>query len=324
MKYLFTLLTALCCCLTSMAASPKSNHAVPFRFATKAEAQMLITNIDQFTNNWNQFDINVRLQTNEGKKSQLLTVAMNATRNWSDQEKQRISKIIKELEASLTKLNASLPFPEEVILVKTSMEEEGKVIAYTRENWIALGEEALSELDNETLREIMAHELFHVLTRNSMDFKKAIYATIGFNITRQEIIFPAELVNKRISNPDISRHDSYASFLIDGKEQNCTMVLYTDREYTEGGLTDYLNVGLVPLDEHFIPLQQNGETVIYPISKAENFYEKVGRNTNYTIHPEEVLADNFAYTLTNTSKVKDSEIIQRIKEVLKGQYKGDK
>ena len=204
------------------------------------------------------------------------------------------------------------------------MEEEGKVIAYTRENWIALGEEALSELDNETLREIMAHELFHVLTRNSMDFKKAIYATIGFNITRQEIIFPAELVNKRISNPDISRHDSYASFLIDGKEQNCTMVLYTDREYTEGGLTDYLNVGLVLLDEHFIPLQQNGETVIYPISKAENFYEKVGRNTNYTIHPEEILADNFAYTLTNTSKVKDSEIIQRIKEVLKGQYKGDK
>ena len=75
MKYLFTLLTALCCCLTSMAASPKSNHAIPFRFATKAEAQMLITNIDQFTNNWNQFDINVRLQTNE-QKSQLLTVAM--------------------------------------------------------------------------------------------------------------------------------------------------------------------------------------------------------------------------------------------------------
>ena len=54
--------------LLSVASSvcAQSNSTPSFRFATRAEAQMLITDIDDYTRNWNQFDINSRLQTTEG------------------------------------------------------------------------------------------------------------------------------------------------------------------------------------------------------------------------------------------------------------------
>ena len=73
MKLAHTLL-AVCLCLTAITGfAQKAKNSPFFRFATKAEAQMLITDIDQYTNGWNQFDINVRMQSNEGRKSQLLT-----------------------------------------------------------------------------------------------------------------------------------------------------------------------------------------------------------------------------------------------------------
>ena len=82
-----------------------------FPFATRAEAQMLITDIDDYTRNWNQFDINSRLQTTEGKKSQLLTLAMNATRNWSDKDKEKINRAIKAIQAQIKKQKFTRPSP---------------------------------------------------------------------------------------------------------------------------------------------------------------------------------------------------------------------
>ena len=66
-------LLAIAFCLFVVAASAHAN--IPFRFATRAEAQMLITDIDEYTRGWNQFDINVRLNTDQGRKSKLLAFA---------------------------------------------------------------------------------------------------------------------------------------------------------------------------------------------------------------------------------------------------------
>ena len=163
----------------------------------------------------------------------------------------------------------------------------------------------------------MAHELFHLLTRTDHAFKAAMYQTIGFTVLDNEINFPAELIGKKISNPDISRYDSYATFTIQGIAQNCTMMIYTEKPYENGNLFDYLKIGLIPLNEEMIPLQQEGKTVIHDIEEATDFYTQVGKNTSYIINPEEILADNFAFTLTNKSDIPNPEIIDRIKTVLK-------
>ena len=75
----------------------------------------------------------------------LLQFAMEQTLNWSDTEKERISKAMKSLDAEIKKQSYNLDFPKEIIFVKTTQKEEGNAEAYTRVNWIAIGEHALKE-----------------------------------------------------------------------------------------------------------------------------------------------------------------------------------
>ena len=82
MKLTHLLFTVGALLLAVAGKAQKVSADIPYRFATRAEAQMLITDIDQYTNSWNQFDINARLQSLNGRKSQLLTLAMESTREW--------------------------------------------------------------------------------------------------------------------------------------------------------------------------------------------------------------------------------------------------
>ena len=82
-------------------------------------------------------------------------------------------------------------------------------------------------------------------------------------------------------------------------------------------LFDYLKVGLVPLNGDFVPVQKAGKTIIYALDEAEDFYTQVGKNTNYLIHPEEIMADNFAFTLIGKKDLANPEIIQNVQKVLK-------
>lgn len=317
-----SLLTTVSFCMLSVIVMAQSKKASLFyRFATQAEAQMLVTDIDTYTSQLNQFDIEARLQKQGGRKSQLLTLAMNEARNWSDADKEKMKKAITAIETEIRKQKYQLNLPGEIILLKSGMAEENGALAYTRENWIAVGEKALSELSDADLKQLMAHELFHLLTRTDRTFKSAMYQTIGFTVLDRDINFPADLMEKKISNPDISNYDSYATFTIQGTPQNCTMMIYTEKPYESGNLFDYLKTGLIPLNEEMIPLQQDGKTIIYNLEEATDFYTQVGKNTTYIIHPEEILADNFAYTLTGKSDVPNPEIISKIKAVLKTKSK---
>lgn len=314
MKISRLLLLTILCCISLTAFAQKK---IPFRFATRAEAQMLITDIDNFTNKLNSFDINIRLGEEDGKKSELLRLAMNETKNWSDNEKEKITDAFKALQSKIDKQKLKIKYPKEIILVKTSMKEEMNVSAYTRKNWIALGESFINEANKEDLEDLLAHELFHILTRNDKNFKKTVYSIIGFNVTDRELFFPVDIVEKRISNPDIELYDSYAEFTINGNKQKCSMLIYSDKPYTSGTLSDYLNVGLIPLNDSLMPIHEDGKTVIYGIDQSEDFYEKVGKNTKYIINPEEILADNFAFMLMQKMDLPNPEIPQKIATTLK-------
>ena len=96
------------------------------------------------------------------------------------------------------------------------------------------------------------------------------------------------------------------------------MMIYSAIPFSaEKMLSDYLCVGLIPLSDSLIPLQENGQTVIYSIDQAEDFYQKIGKNTEYIINPEEILADNFAYLVTQKKNLPNPEIIQKIAAILK-------
>lgn len=315
MKISHWILFAILCCVSLTAVGQKK---ISYRFATRAEAQMLITDIDNFTNKLNSFDIDLRLGKQDGRKSELLRLAMNETLNWSEDEKKKITATFKSLQTKIDKQKLKIKYPQEVILVKTSMKEEMNVAAYTRKNWIALGEKYINESTNEELEYLLAHEIFHLLTRSDKVFKKSVYSVIGFNVADRELFFPIDIIEKRISNPDIELYDSYAEFTINGKKQKCSMIIYSQIPFSpEKTLSDYLSVGLIPLNDDLIPIQNDGKTVIYGIEEAEDFYDMIGRNTKYIINPEEILADNFAYLLIQKKDLPNPEIPKKIASILK-------
>lgn len=296
-------------------AQNKKSTSLNFRFATRAEAQMLITDIDNFSNGLNQFDIDLRLQKKNGRKSEWLRLAMNEAKNWGDVEKEKVTDAFKVVSTNIKKMKLHFSFPDDIVLLKTSMKEELNMAAYTRKSWIAIGEGFLQTATNEQIQYLVAHELFHILTRNSVEFKRTAYATIGFNVLDHEIILPTDVVAKRISNPDIERRDSYVKLNINGTETKCVQITYTTQPYSTGTIFDYLNVGFIPLNEDLIPVMKDGQTVIYPVSMvADEFKQKVGSNTDYTVDPEEVLADNFSYMLIQKKGLPSPEITNKLKE----------
>ena len=77
---------------------------------------------------------------------------------------------------------------------------------------------------------------------------------------------------------------------------------------------DTASPALVPID---------GSDVYYYSEDASNFYDVLGRNTEYTDDPEECMADNFSYTIVygddgpNGTGYESPEIIKQIREYLK-------
>lgn len=59
--------------------------------------------------------------------------------------------------------------------------------------------------------------------------------------------------------------------------------------------------------------------MIYGIKDAENFFDLVGRNTDYIINPEEILAENFAFLLTRKPVTETPELIEKMRQALQPQ-----
>lgn len=319
MKNTLKLIFCLCLGLTSgnTFASIQYADTIRFRFATVTEGRKLIGNDDEFTQGWSEFDIVSRLQNIKGTKEELITFKQNEIREWTEEEKQVLWQDMLALNQLIRTEEYHLPLPEEIVLVKSTMKDEGEAGGYTQANWIALSADLVKRSNEKGRRYLLLHELSHILTRNSKAYKKSLYAALGFEIAAKELEYPEELRKTRISNPDIAAYDSYGPFNIKGRTENCAMYLYADRPYTGGRFFDYVKVAFVPYDDQLKAKRgKDGKVIIYGMEDIEDFSERIGKNTNYIIHPEEILAENFVLAFLRTPNVPTPTLQQRVRQVL--------
>lgn len=313
---------AFCACnkKTEVTIEPQYSDTICVRLATIDEAKRLIAAEDSYTRSRSPFDIMSRLQNPNGTVEELTAMMVDGVREWSSNDAAVIDSIVVSLNDTIRKYNFKLPLPKEIVLVKSAMEDEGGAAGYTRSNWIALSEKFVTDMDNVYRRRLFLHELFHILTRNSIDFKRTMYSAIGFTVTDEELEYPADLKDRRISNPDVDRYDSYATFTIGGVQQKCAMLIYAKRPYETGTFFDYLEMGFIPYDDNMKPVKKDGATVVYSIKDIDDLFDKVGRNTPYMINPEEILADNFVIAFNNSSfSVQTPELRDSIRALMIGE-----
>ena len=64
------------------------------------------------------------------------------------------------------------------------------------------------------------------------------------------------------------------------------------------------------------PKFHNQQPVLANLTDVSGYFEQIGNNTEYIIHPEEILADNFVILINKKKNVQNPTIVAAMKAVL--------
>ena len=314
----------LCCALLSSicsGADVQFGNKATIHFASGSEGRKVLTAKDEFVRQMSPFDRSSRLKTDKPvtEAEYLAFIGKNVT-EWSTEERQGVESALTKIAAGLR--DWSLPFPATIQLIRTTGAEEGKA-AYTRGTAVMIPKAELGK-GPDYLTRLICHELFHVLSRQNPGLRDELYAAIGF--TRcEDLEFPRELTARKITNPDAPRNDHFIRLAIDGQTRPAIPILLSRTEIYDitrrREFFEYLELKFVVVD---LNPGSGGPKVIYEksdpklveLKAVSGFFEQVGRNTEYIIHPEEILADNFALLVLGKQGVQSPEVLEKMRAIL--------
>lgn len=319
MTRLTSLTIALLCVPVGFAlgAGPPA-YGIRFAFASEVEGARILGTRDDFVVRMSPFDRASRMKTDQAVsvKAYLRFAAENAL-PWEAHEKQMVEAAFASIAPRLAEL--SVRFPKPIHLVKTTGNEEGET-AYTRGAAIVIPRARLASAAD--LPELVSHELFHILLRHDGALRERLYRLIGFEKCKA-FELPAALARRKITNPDTPRSDYRIRVRFGGDTVWAVPVLYSksdDYDPARGGVFfDYLEFRLLLVEEtkegRCRPLYDGAEPRLVELREVAGFLEQVGRNTEYVIHPEEILADNFALLVLGATDLASPEIPNGIRDI---------
>ncbi len=273
---------------------------------------------DEFVARLSPFDRAARLKSaTDVAEAEYLAFATAAGREWSNDERARLTAAFAVIEPKLAELLPDLGEP--ILVVKTSGEEEGGA-GYTRANAVMLPQ---AHDDERVLQRLLAHEIFHVASRNNPDLKRALYRTIGFEECG-EVVLPPALALRKMTNPDAPVNEHCIEVTVDGaKVWGMPILLAREERFDPAAgraFFEYLTLSMLLVERTGAtarPLTRDGAPVLVPLNRVTGFLEQVGRNTNYIIHAEEILASNFELLVVGgDSPAPSPELLERIRAEL--------
>lgn len=318
MRAIVCLFVCLICSPIWAQDKPTANK-IDLHFATKAEAVATLITEDEFVQRLSPFDRAARLKTDEPvDKATYLKFVSEQVLDWDDKEKENITAAWQRVTAGLAE--ADIKAPVQVSFIKTTGREEGDA-AYTRGTAIVLPS---SKVGGRSMDALVAHELFHVLSRHDANMRERLYKIIGFRKCG-ELQLPTELQVRRLTNPDAPVNDHCIQVKQDGKQLWVIPILTSKSEKYDkqrgGEFFNYMQFDLMAIQSPDTPaasqpLLADGKPVLVDARKAEGFMEQIGKNTGYIIHPDEILADNFSMLVTNRKNVPQPELLDKIAKAL--------
>lgn len=114
----------------------ETTSKINYHFATIAEGEQLLAANTEYYNSLNQNNIDWRMRKTGSSINELIDFAQTCVRDFTDDEKAAITRAITSIETTLNDMGASLPFPEDIAFVKTTMQEESGAGAYTHKTEI--------------------------------------------------------------------------------------------------------------------------------------------------------------------------------------------
>lgn len=286
-------------------------------FLDKEAATQALATKDDYLNSLSRFDWQAKFKSDSQLSvDKLHTHYDRYTLNWSAQDKQKISTAVERLNQKTAELGLLYSKPLKFII--TNGGEEGGA-AYTRSDYIVLPKDFFST-GQAFINRVVAHEFFHVYSRQHKAYRDKLYATIHYRPT-QSLKLPQQLADRLIGNPDAPQINYYINLNYKGKTYDFMPVILADRPYdknTNQSFFAYLNSGLIAVKnvgDKPSPLLAD-DLPLFVDESETNFAQVVKNNTDYLLHPEEILAENFSLWVVD-GDIKHQEPIQRLLEVLK-------
>ncbi len=221
--------------------------------------------------------------------------------NFSDDEINWLGGIWAEAVNLCNGLNKNI-LPATVNLIKSKGSYYGGDAFYTRENCIVIPSERIALRQNEAMLSVMLHEIFHLYSREKPAKQKALYNIIGFESIgdSRDLIIDSPLKERLLCNPD-GPNFAYGIDLQSSKgDIKCIPIISSTLDKFIPSKTQFFDYLYFDLFE--VQKQSNGKwkvisddkgQAVVPDDAMPSFFDQIKFNTQYIIHPDEVLADNF-------------------------------
>lgn len=321
-RAILRVLSVLLCASGQLRAQMKLGDATELHFASVEQGRDVLGRRDAFIERLSPFDRAARLKVDRDvPEPEFLQFLRDNVVAWTAADRAKVAAAFVGVHEALA--GYALPFPRDIALVKTTGREEGGA-PYTRAHAIVLPAGVMNA-PAERIQEIIAHELFHVLTRANPDMRDPLYALIGF-APCGEVSLPGPMDARRITNPDAPRSEHAIRIEFEGEPHWATPVLLSrssQYDATAGGeFFSYLQFRLLLVERDAsrgtgAAILRDGAPLLVDVPQVAGFFEQVGRNTDYIIHPEEILASNFALLVQRPPNVPSPEVLDRFEDFLR-------
>jgi creatinine amidohydrolase len=285
-------------CLTKTTLSER------IRFADIHRAREILGRSDEWARQLSAFDRGVRQRTLEPTSTRgFLEFVSGQAADWTQDEQVYWKSLVDQLSEALEGL--SLDIPDAFMVKTTGLEEFNAVYVRNRSIIFPQGRVAVA---GDVRRDffLLAHELFHLLSLEYPAWRDELYALLGFR-RFAGLEYPAELEDRRLSNPMYGSRYEYvltvqaASGPVDvTPAYQAAVPLREFIAVSEGGMSmraffEAIDFVLLPVDTGTRAVLRDGSG--YPIIhhfEDTDWIERMQRNSSYIIHPDELMAENFA------------------------------
>ena len=288
-------------------------------FAEVEEAKRRLATKDDFVKSLSQFDRSSRMKTDKDvSEKEFLNYIANQVRTWTVDEKERVRVAVESVANQLMRFELNLP--QTILLIKTTGKEEGGA-AYCRPNAIVVPQNMFIQ-QTVSLEKLLIHELFHIISANNPKLKEALYEVINFKKCNS-IELPDKLREIKITNPDAPKNDHYIEVQYEDSVINVIPIIYSSAPKYDvkkvGEFFRYLKIHLLAIEKTDEKWQykraNNGEPVLLELRDVPDYFNKIGMNTGYIIHPEEILAENFVLMVRGNQQLKSKWIIEKMQDL---------
>lgn len=301
-------------------------HAVRLLDSAQTASALLSDTIDYFFERVTAVEMSIQmkkpLQPGQTRADLLLDFEDYLRRDaaaFTPDEMAFVADVVQEMWQTAQKAALDV-FPDTLLLLKIKGKPYGPSVYYTRQNTIVIPQDVLRLRRRQDFLNTMYHELFHVYSRLRPDKRARLYRRIGFeSIGMHRLELPQPLAERILHNPDGADFAQKITLKEGDKITEAIPIIYAN----EPGYTPqkrlffaYLEFSLFEIipqadGRWYVRTREDGFSSTLDMQKLPDFYRQIGDNTTYIIHPDEVLADNFALLMASK---KDPLTLKRLSE----------